>query len=58
MTEGRPTAPMATTPEAVGVATANALARKRDVVWVPARLAILATVLKLIPRPLWRRISR
>ncbi len=58
MTEGMPPAPMATTPEAVGVATASALSRKRDVVWVPVRLAVLATVLKLIPRPLWRRISR
>ena len=58
MTEGMPPAPMATTPEAVGIATANALPRKRDVVWVPARLAIMATILKLIPRPIWRRISR
>jgi decaprenylphospho-beta-D-erythro-pentofuranosid-2-ulose 2-reductase len=58
MTDGMPPAPMATTPEAVGEATALALRGKRDTVWVPAKLAILATAMKYIPRPLWRRISR
>jgi decaprenylphospho-beta-D-erythro-pentofuranosid-2-ulose 2-reductase len=58
MTEGMPPAPMATTPAAVGTATALALRGKRDTVWVPAQLAVLATALRYIPRPLWRRISR
>jgi decaprenylphospho-beta-D-erythro-pentofuranosid-2-ulose 2-reductase len=58
MTEGMPPAPMATTPAAVGAATAAALYGKRDTVWVPAQLAVLATALKYVPRPLWRRISR
>jgi len=58
MTEGMPHAPLSTTPEAVGAATARALAGKRDVVWVPAKLALLATALKFIPRPLWRRLER
>jgi decaprenylphospho-beta-D-erythro-pentofuranosid-2-ulose 2-reductase len=58
MTEGMPPAPMATTPAAVGAATAAALHGKRDTVWVPAQLAVLATALKYVPRPLWRRISR
>jgi decaprenylphospho-beta-D-erythro-pentofuranosid-2-ulose 2-reductase len=58
MTEGMPPAPMSTTPEAVGTATARALQGKRGTVWVPGRLAMLATVLKFVPRPLWRRISR
>jgi decaprenylphospho-beta-D-erythro-pentofuranosid-2-ulose 2-reductase len=58
MTEGMPPAPLATTPEAVGAATAAALRGKRDTVWVPARLAFLATALRFVPRPLWRRISR
>jgi hypothetical protein len=58
MTEGMPPAPRSTTPEAVGAATARALLGKRGTVWVPGRLAILATVLKFVPRPLWRRISR
>jgi decaprenylphospho-beta-D-erythro-pentofuranosid-2-ulose 2-reductase len=58
MTAGLPPAPFATTPEAVGAATARALRGKRDTIWVPAQLAVLATAMKYIPRPLWRRISR
>ena len=58
MTQGMPPAPMATTPSAVGTATVRALNGKRDTVWVPAKLAVLATALKLVPRPLWRRIDR
>jgi len=54
----RPPAPLATTPEAVGKATAAALRRGQATVWVPPALAGLALVLKLVPRPLWRRISR
>ncbi len=63
MTEGMPAAPLATTPQAVGQATAAALSREggRDrtaVVWVPPSLAGLAFALRLVPRPIWRRISR
>ena len=58
MTAGMPPAPLATTPEAVGKATATALRRGQTTVWVPPALAGLALALKLIPRPLWRRISR
>ena len=58
MTAGMPPAPLATTPEAVGKATATALRRGQTTVWVPPALAGLALALRLIPRPLWRRISR
>jgi decaprenylphospho-beta-D-erythro-pentofuranosid-2-ulose 2-reductase len=58
MTAGMPPAPLATTPEAVGRATAAALRRGQDTVWVPPALAGLALALRLIPRPLWRRISQ
>jgi decaprenylphospho-beta-D-erythro-pentofuranosid-2-ulose 2-reductase len=58
MTAGMPPAPLATTPEAVGRATAAALRRGQDTVWVPPALAGLALAIRLIPRPLWRRISR
>jgi decaprenylphospho-beta-D-erythro-pentofuranosid-2-ulose 2-reductase len=58
MTAGMPPAPLATTPEAVGKATAAALRRGQTTVWVPPALAGLALALKLVPRPLWRRISR
>jgi decaprenylphospho-beta-D-erythro-pentofuranosid-2-ulose 2-reductase len=58
MTAGMPPAPLATTPEAVGKATAAALRRGQATVWVPAALAGLAFALKFVPRPIWRRISR
>ena len=58
MTAGMPPAPMATTPERVGAATAAALRGRRSAVWVPAPLGGLAVALRLIPRPAWRRVSR
>jgi decaprenylphospho-beta-D-erythro-pentofuranosid-2-ulose 2-reductase len=58
MTAGMPPAPLATTPQAVGLATAAALSQGKTVVWVPPALAGLATALRLVPRPIWRRISR
>ena len=58
MTAGMPPAPLATTPEAVGAATAAALRGGRRTVWVPASLAGLAAALRLIPRGAWRRVSR
>ena len=57
MTQGMKPAPLATTPEAVGAATASALAGGRSVVWVPGSLVGLATVLKLVPRPVWRKLK-
>ena len=58
MTAGMPPAPLATTPEKVGAATAAALRGRKAAVWVPAPLAGLALAMRLIPRPAWRRISR
>jgi decaprenylphospho-beta-D-erythro-pentofuranosid-2-ulose 2-reductase len=63
MTAGMPAAPLATTPAAVGQAVAAALRRHamgRDVhtVWVPRSLVLLAAALRLVPRPLWRRLER
>jgi decaprenylphospho-beta-D-erythro-pentofuranosid-2-ulose 2-reductase len=57
MTEGMAAAPMATTPEGVGRAVAAALRGNKSVVWVPAPLVGLATVMKLIPRPVWRTLK-
>jgi decaprenylphospho-beta-D-erythro-pentofuranosid-2-ulose 2-reductase len=63
MTEGMKPAPLATTPAAVGAAVARALGkpgtggRGKSVVWVPAPLAGLAAVMKLVPRPVWRRLE-
>jgi decaprenylphospho-beta-D-erythro-pentofuranosid-2-ulose 2-reductase len=58
MTAGMTAAPLATTPAAVGAAVAAALAGHAATVWVPRALAPLAVALRLIPRPLWRRLRR
>ncbi len=58
MTAGMPPAPLATTPEQVGAATAAALRGRRAAVWIPASLGGLAVALRLVPRPLWRHVSR
>ncbi len=58
MTAGMAPAPMASTPGQVGAATAAALRGGKAAVWIPAPLAGLALALRLVPRPLWRRVSR
>jgi decaprenylphospho-beta-D-erythro-pentofuranosid-2-ulose 2-reductase len=58
MTAGMPTAPLATTPAAVGAAVAKALTNGDTTVWVPPALRALAAALRLIPQPLWRQLRR
>ena len=58
MTRDMPPAPLPTTPAAVGRAVASALAGQAAVVWVPPQLGPLAVLLRLVPRPLWRRVRR
>jgi decaprenylphospho-beta-D-erythro-pentofuranosid-2-ulose 2-reductase len=58
MTAGMSPAPMSSTPAQVGAATAAALRGGKAAVWIPAPLAGLAVALRLVPRPLWRRVSR
>lgn len=58
MTAGMPAAPMSSTPEQVGAAVAAAIGRGAATVWVPGSLRIMAVALRLIPRPLWRRVRR
>jgi len=58
MTAGMAPAPLATTPEQVGAATAAALRGRKTAVWIPAPLGGLAVALRLVPRPAWRRVSR
>jgi len=64
MTTGMDPAPLATTPAGVGKAVAAALdpvtlrAKRSGVVWVPAPLVGLATAMRVVPRPLWRRLER
>jgi decaprenylphospho-beta-D-erythro-pentofuranosid-2-ulose 2-reductase len=58
MTEGMSPAPLSTTPATVGAAVAAALDGNATTVWVPSTLAYMATVLRLLPRPIWRRMPR
>ncbi|MCZ2849975.1 SDR family NAD(P)-dependent oxidoreductase [Modestobacter sp. VKM Ac-2978] len=58
MTTGMSPAPLSSTPAQVAAAVADALRRDRSVVWVPGTLRVLAAVLRLLPRPLWRRMPR
>src|SRR6266567_4357691 len=58
MTAGMAPAPLATTPEQVGKATAAALRGGKTAVWIPAPLGGLAVALRLVPRPAWRRVSK
>ena len=51
-------APLSSTPDQVAAATADALARGRDVVWVPGTLRLLFTAMRLLPRWAWRRLPR
>jgi decaprenylphospho-beta-D-erythro-pentofuranosid-2-ulose 2-reductase len=61
MTAGMAAAPLATTPEKVGAAVASALgspaAGGDRTVWVPPPLAGLAMAMRLIPRPVWRKLE-
>ena len=56
MTAGMKPAPLATTPDAVAAAIARALQRGTETVWVPAPLRAVMVVLRLLPRPLFRRL--
>jgi decaprenylphospho-beta-D-erythro-pentofuranosid-2-ulose 2-reductase len=58
MTAGLAPAPLASTPAQVGAAVAKALAGSSAEVWVPSTVGMLAVAMRLIPRPLWRRLRR
>ncbi|HVK20075.1 MAG TPA: SDR family NAD(P)-dependent oxidoreductase [Actinokineospora sp.] len=58
MTDGMSPAPFSSTPDQVAEATVNALAKGRQEVWVPGILRPLFAILRLLPRPIWRRMPR
>jgi len=51
-------APLASSPAEVGEAVAAALEGTAALVWVPRAVAGAAAVMRLVPRPLWRRMRR
>ena len=56
MTAGLDPAPMSTTAEEVASATVRALATRGHTVWVPARLRLVFSILRHLPRPVYRRL--
>lgn len=58
MTEGMSPAPLSTTPDRVADAAVRALRRGRTHVWVPGALRLLFAGIRLLPRPIWRRLPR
>lgn len=60
MTTGMSPAPLSSTSGQVADATVRAVRRGRGNadVWVPGALRLLFTVLRLLPRPVWRRMPR
>lgn len=57
MTEGMEDGPMATTADAVAADIVTGLRKGAHTVWSPAKLRPVFSVLKLLPRPIWRRIA-
>ncbi len=56
MTRGLPVPPLATDPETVARATVRGLRRGAHTVWAPPGLRWVAVLLRLLPRPLFRRL--
>lgn len=56
MTVGLDPAPLAVDPEDVAKAVVNAVTSGRDQVWVPRRLRPVMSVLRHLPRPVFRRL--
>ncbi len=58
MTRGLDPAPLSTTPQAVATVVVDGLDRGAHTVWAPPSLRWLMLVLKMLPRPLFRRIRQ
>jgi decaprenylphospho-beta-D-erythro-pentofuranosid-2-ulose 2-reductase len=56
MTEGMKAAPLSTTPEAVAAITVDAVRKRRELVWAPAPMRLVMSVLRHLPRAVFRRL--
>lgn len=56
MTAGMKAAPLATTPDKVADAIADGLRKGREIVWVPGALRWVMSVLRHVPRPVFRKL--
>ncbi len=57
MTAGMKAAPFSTTPEAVAAAVVRGVTRGEELIWCPPLLRCVMIVLKLVPRPIFRRLK-
>ena len=57
MTAGLPEAPFATTPAAVAAAIESGLRRRAHTVWAPAPLRPLMSLLRHVPRAIFRQLT-
>jgi decaprenylphospho-beta-D-erythro-pentofuranosid-2-ulose 2-reductase len=58
MTEGLPAAPLSTTPQAVARVVVDGLDRGAHTVWAPRSLRWLMLVVRILPRPILRRMKQ
>ena len=56
MTTGMDPAPLSTTADAVAAAIVRGLARGSETVWVPSTLRYVMSVLRHVPRPIFRKL--
>ena len=56
MTAGMKPAPLATTADVVGAAVAAGVRSGKPLVWAPAPVQPLFTILRSVPRPVWRKL--
>ncbi len=57
MTEGLRPTPLATTPEVVAAITVDAVRKRREQVWAPAPWRLVMSVLRHLPRPVFRKLA-
>jgi len=56
MTEGMKAAPLSVRPDDVATQVVAAVARRKEIVWTPAPMRVLMSVLRHIPRAIFRRL--
>ena len=56
MTEGRRRPPLASDPPEIAAEIVRGLERREHTIWAPRRLRWVFALMRLLPRPLWRRI--
>lgn len=56
MTTGMPAAPLSVTPDEVAAATIAAVRDRKELIWVPGPMRMVMSVLRHVPRSLFRRL--